>query len=197
MSTVTAPSTIVCPVAKKTKNLAAKVVLFTALLGVALSFVGKYVFRYYLHYNEAAFTDPAQGAANYWAMRGWLLAHMTGGMVALLIGPWQFWTGFRTKFARLHRWMGRLFLCGVALGSLGALRLIIGTTFGWAFGFSLFGLVLAWLSTAGMAYYAIDNKRKCRGPQGMDDSRLRSDVFVCDLPRIQRLRANVTASTGW
>lgn len=155
MSTVTAPSTIVSPVAKKTKNLAAKLVLFTALLSVALSFVGKYVFRYYLHYNEAAFTDPAQGAANYWAMRGWLLAHMTGGMVALLIGPWQFWMGFRTKFARLHRWMGRLFLCGVALGSLGALRLIIGTTFGWAFGFSLFGLVLAWLSTAGMAYYAI------------------------------------------
>ncbi len=31
-------------------------------------------------------------------MRGWLLMRMTGGMVALLTGPWQFWSGFRTRY---------------------------------------------------------------------------------------------------
>src|SRR5215469_13759434 len=90
---------------------AAKVVAWCSIFAVAIAFILKYVFRYYLHYNQAAFTGPVQGAANYWVMRGWLLMHMTGGMVALLTGPWQFWTGFRARYIRLHRWTGRIFLC--------------------------------------------------------------------------------------
>lgn len=132
-----------------------KLIGFTALLAIALAFVGKYAFRYYLNYNQSAFTDPTQGAPNYWAMRGWLVMHITGGMVALLTGPWQFWTGFRTRYLRLHRLTGKVFLCAVAVGSISAFRLAIGTTFGWAFGLSLVGLATAWVTTAGMAYYAI------------------------------------------
>lgn len=135
--------------------LPAKLLGFTVLLAVAVAFVGRYVFRYYLHFNQAAFTDPNLGAPNYWVMRGWLLMHITGGMVALLTGPWQFWTGFRARYARVHRWTGKVFLCGVGVASLAALRLAIGTSFGWAFGFALLGLASAWITTAGMAYYAI------------------------------------------
>ena len=51
-----------------------------------------------------------KGAPNYWMMRGWLLLHITAGTIAILTGPWQFWTGFRKRHARLHRWMGRIFL---------------------------------------------------------------------------------------
>jgi uncharacterized membrane protein YozB (DUF420 family) len=135
--------------------LVAKVAVWAALLTVAVAFVFKYVFRYYLNYNEAAFTDPIRGAANYWLMRRWLLAHMTGGMVALLTGPWQFWTGFRQRHMHIHRWTGRLFLTGVCIGSIGAFRMAVSTTFGWAFGVGLVGLATAWVTTAGMAYYAI------------------------------------------
>lgn len=134
-------------------------VAWGTILAIAIGFVLKYVFRYYLHYNQAAFADPNLGAPNYWAMRGWLLMHMSGGMVALLIGPWQFWSGFRVRYNRLHRWTGRIFLGAVAIGSLGAFRMAIGTTFGWAFGFSLVGLASAWVTTAGMAYYAILKRR--------------------------------------
>ncbi len=81
--------------------------------------------------------------------------HMTGGMVALLSGPRQFWTGFRARFVRLHRWTGRLFLSGVALGSIGAFRIAIVDASGWAFGFALFALALAWVTTAAVAFYAI------------------------------------------
>lgn len=56
----------------------ARVLGFAALLLVAIAFVGKYVFRYYLNYNERAFTDPDLGAANYWVMRGRLLTHISG-----------------------------------------------------------------------------------------------------------------------
>ncbi len=152
MSTIPASGQVMTSAPNKTAHFAAKFLGSAVILTVALAFVLKYVFRYYLHYSQAAFTD---GAANYWAMRGWLLMHMTGGMVALFIGPWQFWTGFRARYSRLHRWTGRIFLCSVAVGSVGAFRMAIGTTFGWAFGFSLIGLDTAWVTTAAMAYYTI------------------------------------------
>lgn len=135
--------------------LSGKVLGSSLILMTAIAFVLRYVFRYYLHYSEAAYTDPLKGAANYWAMRGWLLMHMSGGMVALLTGPWQFWTGFRTRYARLHRITGRVFLFGVGIGCVGAFRMATSTTFGWAFGFALLALATAWFSTAAMAFYAI------------------------------------------
>jgi len=137
---------------QRTPNFALKVVGSAAILIVALIFVTNRVLPLYLHYNEAAYKEDAP---NHWALRGWLLVHITGGTVALLTGPWQFWTGFRRRYARLHRWMGRAFLCGVAVGSVGAYRMAIGTAFGWAWGFALLGLTTAWFTSAGMAFYAI------------------------------------------
>jgi uncharacterized membrane protein YozB (DUF420 family) len=159
MSTATASSPVTPSANRRTSNFAAKLVGSAAILVIAGAFVLRYVFRYYLHYNEAAFDDPIRGAANYWAMRGWLLMHMTGGMVALLTGPWQFWTGFRARYVRLHRWTGRIFLCAVAVGVIGAYRMAVVTTFGWAFGVSLVGLATAWATTAAMAYCAIRRGR--------------------------------------
>jgi len=159
MSSTVASRPATAPVKARVPNRAAKYVAWAAILAIAVGFVGKYVFRYYLDYNETAFTDPIRGAANYWAMRGWLLMHMTGGMVALLTGPWQFWSGFRARHMRIHRWTGRLFLGGVAVGSIGAVRMAVGTTFGWAWGVALLGLATAWVTTSGIAYYAIRKKR--------------------------------------
>jgi hypothetical protein len=152
MSTVAASGQALSSAKRKTPYFAIKLLGFLGILGIAVFFVGHYVFFYYLHYNQAGFS---QNAPNYWVMRGWLLMHISGGMTALLTGPWQFWTGFRMRYAQLHRWTGRVFLCGVAVGSIGAFRLVFGTTFGWAFGVGLFGLALSWVTTAGMAYYAI------------------------------------------
>lgn len=136
-----------------------KALALTAVLLIALAFVLRYVFRYYLHYNEAAFTDPLRGAANYWRMRGWLLLHITGGMVALLIGPWQFSTSLRQRFLSLHRLSGKVYLIAVLCGCAGATRLAIGTTFGKAFGFGLLSLAFVWFTTSAMAYYAVRKRQ--------------------------------------
>ena len=77
------------------------------------------------------------------------------GMVALLTGPWQFFTGLTGKRMNVHRYTGRIFLGGVTAGVIGATYLAFTTTFGWAFGFGILGLATAWASTTGMAYYAI------------------------------------------
>ena len=161
MSTIAASGSVLPSTRRKTPYFLLKLTATTLILMAAAAFVLKYVFRYYLHYNAAAFNDPLLGAANYWAMRGWLLMHITGGMLALLTGPFQFWTGFRMRFLNLHRWTGRVFLGGVAIGSIGAYRMAIGTTFGWAFGFALLALATAWFTSAAMALYAI-MKRQVR-----------------------------------
>jgi Predicted membrane protein (DUF2306) len=124
------------------------ILVWVAIVSIAVAFVKKYVFHYYLNYNAAAF-DP------YWPRRAGLLLHITGGMVALLTAPWQFFTGLTGKRMNVHRYTGRVFLGGVTVGVIGATYLAFTTTFGWAFGFGILGLAAAWASTTAMAYYAI------------------------------------------
>lgn len=151
-----ASSTVTTAGKVQTANLAFKVFGSAAVLGVAVVFVFNYVFPLYLHYNEATYNDTGP---NHWALRGWLLIHMTAGTVTLLTGPFQFWTGFRRRYARLHRWMGRLFLGGVAVGSVSAYRMAIGTALGWGWGFALLMMATAWFTSAAMAFYAISRGR--------------------------------------
>lgn len=125
----------------------AKILASIGLVSLAVGFVLKYVFHYYLNYNAIGFSE-------YWPKRGWLLLHITGGMLALLTGPWQFWTGLRQRHMHVHQWTGRLFLLGVTMGVTGATYLSV-TTGPWAWGVALFVLAWAWASAAGMALYFI------------------------------------------
>jgi uncharacterized membrane protein YozB (DUF420 family) len=159
MSTVPSASRVIGGSSQKPSESRVKLLVLLAIFGLAASFVAKYVFYYYRHYSEAGFTDPNFGASNYWALRGWLLMHITGGMIAVLTGPFQFWTGFRARFFRLHRWMGRIYLGGVAMGAGGSFYLSTHTSYSWAFGVGIFSLGIAWVTTAGMAYYAILKRR--------------------------------------
>ena len=51
-------------------GLIAKILTSTVVVGLAVAFVGKYVFHYYLNYNEAGFTAASP---KYWILRWWLL----------------------------------------------------------------------------------------------------------------------------
>jgi uncharacterized membrane protein len=80
-------------------------------------------------------------------------------MVALLMGPWQFSRRLRQRYLRLHRVMGRVYLIAIVCGATAASYLAVTTTDGRSWAFGLIGLVLAWLTTAGMAYYAIRQRQ--------------------------------------
>ncbi len=92
-------------------------------------------------------------------MRPWLLLHITSGMVALLIGPWQFSKRLRQHNLQFHRILGRVYLIAVLCGSIAAIRMAIGTTFGWAWGFSLASMAVVWATCAAMAYYAVRHRQ--------------------------------------
>jgi hypothetical protein len=102
----------------------------------------------YFTYNEARF-----GA--YWPIRGWLLLHIVGGLVAVLTGPPQLWLGFADRRMGLHKSMGMAYVAAVVVGSAGAFPLAFQTQGGWVFGTGLIGLAIAWLTTTGMALLAV------------------------------------------
>jgi hypothetical protein len=95
-----AHATISAPLGARTGNSKAKqfgIAIAWAVVSLAVLFVLKYVLFYFRHYDAVSF-DP------YWPRRGWLFLHINGGALALLMGPWQFWTGLRKKSMIIHRW---------------------------------------------------------------------------------------------
>jgi uncharacterized membrane protein len=107
-------------------------------------------FRYFILSPESAVGPPlAKRFAEYITP---LLFHAGGGIIALSLGPWGFWKGFRNRYLRLHRWMGRIYLLAVLVGSTAGLYMA-ATAFGGLptrIGFAMLGAL--WLISGAMAY---------------------------------------------
>jgi uncharacterized membrane protein len=98
--------------------------------------------QYYFHRPSGHFGE------HYWL----LLAHIIGGSVALLTGPWQFSRRLRNRHLLLHRRMGKIYLLAVALGSLAGFGSAFFSEGGMVthFGFGI--LAVLWFFTGWMAY---------------------------------------------
>ncbi len=118
-----------------------------------IAFAGKFVIRDALPYF--GFDEKVFG--RFWDFRWSLIAHVSGGLLALAIGPFQFWKAFRNKYLTTHRWMGRIYLSAIALASISSTYLAWTTALKthWTWALALQCLALAWIITAGMAYISI------------------------------------------
>src|SRR5689334_8078414 len=114
----------------------------------ALFFIGVAAMPYLLRMDESQFKQ-------YWPMRGWLLLHISMGIVALLSGPAQIWLGLKDLHPTLHKNLGFVYMAAVTLGAVAAYYLAFHATGGVVFGSGLAGLATAWLATTGMAFLAI------------------------------------------
>jgi len=85
--------------------------------------------------------------------------HVFASAIALLLGPFQFSSRLRTKYLKLHRLAGRIYLSvGVLLGGLAGLY-VAQFAFGGIVsivGFSV--LAITWLVTGAIALYSIGKK---------------------------------------
>jgi hypothetical protein len=105
------------------------------------------------------YTDlTASTYGHHWDHRWWLVAHIGGGSLALLLGPAQFSSALRRWSLTVHRWTGRLYLTGVAVGTVAATYVGVVEPRR-AFGWSLVAMAFAWLTTSSMAYLAIRRRR--------------------------------------
>ena len=58
----------------------------------------------------------------------WVVMHMVGGSMALLLGPTQFWPFIRNRFFSFHRLSGKIYIIGIALIGISAGRLSLIST---------------------------------------------------------------------
>jgi uncharacterized membrane protein len=120
----------------------------------AMTFLAALVFLYagsYLTLNPDNYF-PEQKLV-YMLHTSGLLMHIVGAMLAVILGPFQFLPGIRSRrFLNVHRWLGRTYLIAVLVGGLGGLymaRLSYGglpTHLGFA------SLGILWLFSGWQAY---------------------------------------------
>ena len=123
---------------------------FTFLL---ILYVSKVTFQEILPY----FILNKESYGRFWDYKWPLVFHISCGLIAMIIGPFQFWTTFRIKYIKAYRMLGRIYLIAILIGTISATNLAWTSgykiSFSWAFG--LQALAFAWISTALMAYISI------------------------------------------
>lgn len=97
----------------------------------------------------------------WWPVKWSLIGHVAGGLIAIVIGPFQFWKAFRNKYLKTHRWLGRSYLIAITIGAISATHLAWTTALAvhWSWALALQTLAFAWIVTAGMAYISIRRRR--------------------------------------
>ena len=168
---------------------------FLALAGVAaVVFVAIAALPYYL--------SESYGPPEYAPRRGWLLLHIGGGIVAILVGPVQLWLGLQDRGMAWHRRMGLAYLAAVGAGALGGYYMAFKTDFGWLFGASLACLATAWITTTAMAFLAIKKSLVEQHKEWMIRSYVLTFAFVI-FRLLQPLLQNIgtipeqLAAAGW
>lgn len=114
----------------------------------------------------------------YWPRAGYLLPHVLGGLVAIVIGPFQFWSRIRNTYPKVHRISGRIYLISVVIGAVGGMVMAATTTRNFAYASGLFALALVWLVTAAMAYTAVRRRNFIQHKQWMIRSYVVTFAFV-------------------
>jgi hypothetical protein len=95
----------------------------------------------------------------FWPRRTGLIAHLSGGALAIFAGLVQIWLGLTSRVSSLHRALGKVYGVGVLVGSLGGFYLAMTIPDHLPYAVGLFMLNVAWLVTTGMAFYAIYTRR--------------------------------------
>jgi uncharacterized membrane protein len=76
------------------------------------------MFAYVLVHDESFLVNRSDPIwSHYEPFKWWLLPHGVSGACALLLGPMQFSDRLRSRFRRLHRVLGRIYMAGVFIAA--------------------------------------------------------------------------------
>lgn len=92
-------------------------IFWTLIIGLSLWFFYSNVFRYLTGFRSDTFGN------SFFNNQVWVTMHLIGGSIALLLGPMQFWSSFRNRFLSTHKLSGKIYMAGVLLIGISALRL--------------------------------------------------------------------------
>lgn len=84
--------------------------------------------------------------------------HMALGGMAMLIGPFQFITKFRTNHIGIHRWLGRIYVASVLFSAIAGLALALTATGGLVARVGFGTMAIIWFYSATLAFTNIRSK---------------------------------------
>jgi uncharacterized membrane protein len=99
-----------------------------------------------------------------------LMLHVSGAVVALSLGPWQFVRGLRSRWPLVHRLVGRVYVLAVLATGVGGLLLAPTTHTGRLAGLAFALLALGTLTSTAMAFVAIRRRQIARHREWMTRS---------------------------
>ena len=116
------------------------------------------MFAFVLWHDERfVFVHSDEKWVYFFPVRWLVLPHVLGGMIALLIGPFQFSSLFRQRYLRMHRIMGRVYLASVGVSAVVALYVSAIHQKEMQDKEWIFALGITWLLTGAMAFVAVRN----------------------------------------
>jgi uncharacterized membrane protein len=122
-----------------------------AVFGVPITIAAWFFYGFALKY----FTLSPDRYGIYWDRHEWLYAHVLAGVLALLLGPGQFWLGLNHRTSTIHRTMGVMYVLSVGVGGASAFYLAAHNDFGWVFGLGLASMSAVWIVATALATIAI------------------------------------------
>ena len=149
--------------------------IFIVIIGlIALYFVFDRALPYLTNFSFEQFTDY------YWPNKWWLTGHLLSGIIAILIGPFQFIPKFRNSYLKTHRTLGKIYIITIITGSLCAfyMSFAVSPQVNIAWSISLFFLAFPWLISVLMAYRMIRLKRVQQHREWMIRSYVITFAFV-------------------
>ncbi len=155
---------------KKKKNTYSK-----AFLGLVLLIAVYFIITEALHY----FTLSEESYGTYfWPRVNWVFPHVICGIIAILIGPFQFSTELRTKYTQLHRRSGYVYLLTVLIGAVAGIVLGATSQVNLTYKWGLIFLGVAWLLTSGLAFFFILKRKTTQHKEWMIRSYVVTFAFV-------------------
>jgi uncharacterized membrane protein YozB (DUF420 family) len=134
---------------------------------------------YFLYDQAQYFVWSEESYGYYWTYRTPLAFHLAGGVVALLAGVFQLWSGLNASAMRTHPWTGRVYVGAVIVGALGGIGLAFSSVFlGIAWDVALVSLALAWLAVTGTAFLCIRRRNLKAHKEWMIRSYIITFAFV-------------------
>lgn len=158
---------------------------------------------YFIIHSAHFFKLTREELGKYFEMKWILILHISGGSLALLTGPFQFWEEFRNRNLKLHRGLGKVYVVSALISALCAVYLSFTSTYvvGVAYAFSAQVWVMVWLSSTVIAYWTVRLKKIKLHKEWMVRSYLVSLAFVMSalllkLPVISQLGSFAEVSPG-
>ena len=180
--------------------------LGTRRVAIALWLLALGVGSYFIAANVPGYLtlDEARYGPYFWPRAGYLLPHVLAGLIAIVLGPLQFWPRLRARRPRVHRITGRIYLSAILIGSLAGMTLAVTSGVGMAYAVGLFSLAVAWLSTSVLAFAAVRRRNFVQHREWMIRSYVVTFAFVVFRLGVDTLdywgvadRATISTTMAW